>query len=172
RGHHQHQAQAEQSAAEDRQDHTGCRGRLPQAERVRPRQPQEDAGDYDRHHEGQQQDGPEMLPRSHRQPSAVYFISSNNMTTGIFAWMLRRKPFGMWTQVPGLSSTVSSLSVSFASPWRKCKTTAIEEACSESSSPWAKPKATALSRSSFNRVRLKMPLSGGWSPFARLRNKV
>jgi len=23
------------------------------------------------------------------------------MTTGVFAWMLRRKPFGMWTQVPG-----------------------------------------------------------------------
>jgi hypothetical protein len=51
--------------------------------------------------------------------------------------------------VPGLASTVSSPSVSFASPWRKCRTAGIEAVCSESSPPWAKPKATALRRSSF-----------------------
>ena len=33
------------------------------------------------------------------------------MTTGVFAWMLCRRPVGMWTQVPGFASCVSSPSV-------------------------------------------------------------
>jgi hypothetical protein len=32
---------------------------------------------------------------------------------------------------------------------------------------WAKPNRTALSRSSLKTVRLRMPLSGGWTSFAR-----
>ena len=53
------------------------------------------------------------------------------MTTGVFAWMLWRIPVGMWTQVPGLASSASSPSVSFASPWRKCRTAGIEAVCSD-----------------------------------------
>ena len=48
------------------------------------------------------------------------------MTTGVFARMLRRKPGGMWTQVPGVASTVSSPSVRLASPRRKCRTAGME----------------------------------------------
>src|SRR6516162_390782 len=31
-----------------------------------------------------------------RQPVAVYFSNSNSMTTGVLAWMLWRRPLGMW----------------------------------------------------------------------------
>ena len=47
------------------------------------------------------------------------------MTNGVFAWMLWRIPVGMWTQVPGLASSASSPSGSFASPWPKPKITAF-----------------------------------------------
>jgi hypothetical protein len=49
--------------------------------------------------------------------------------------MLWRKPVGMWTQVPNFASSVSSPRVSFASPWRKCRTAGIEAVCSDNSSP-------------------------------------
>jgi hypothetical protein len=72
----------------------------------------------------------------------LYFSSSKSMTTGVFAWMLCLRPLGMWTQVPGLAYTVSSPSVSFPSPWRKCRTAGIERgnfrALSSSSSPHAR----------------------------------
>jgi hypothetical protein len=40
-------------------------------ESIQPRQPQNDARDHDRHHEGQQKDGPEMFPRFHRLAASL-----------------------------------------------------------------------------------------------------
>ena len=36
-----------------------------------------------------------------RRITQVYFISSNSITTCVFAWMLWHRPVGMWTQVTG-----------------------------------------------------------------------
>lgn len=46
----------------------------------------------------------------------AYFNSSNSITTDVFAWMLWRRPLGIWTQVPGRASMASSPSVNTASP--------------------------------------------------------
>jgi quercetin dioxygenase-like cupin family protein len=75
-------------------------------------------------------------------------------------------PTGEPHSVKGIEDASLLLTI-LASPWRKCRTAGSEAVCSERSTPWAKPKATALRRSSLNRVRLRMPRSGGWAAFAR-----
>ncbi len=45
-----------------------------------------------------------------------FFNKSNSMTIGVLVFMLCFKFAGMWTQVPGCASTVSSPSANVASP--------------------------------------------------------
>src|SRR5262249_52051055 len=96
-----------------------------------------------------------------------HFSRRSSIITGVLAWMLCLRPAGMWTQVPDLASCLLSPSVTVASPWRKCSTAGIEAVCSDSSSPLPKPKITAFIRSSFSKVRLKMPFSGGWTSIVK-----